>query len=93
MARKKAREKRTTKIPPKLTEPEQDLLWHMENGYQLETDSLGSDLVLRHLKDGEEIRPTSATRNTIKTLQQQGLISPAKGRDPLKITWRPNKKR
>jgi hypothetical protein len=93
MAKKKAREKNTPKIPPKLTEPERDLLGQMENGYQLETDSLGSDLVLRHLKDGEEIRPTSATRNTIKSLQQQGLISPAKGRDPLKITWRLNKKK
>jgi hypothetical protein len=25
----------------KLTEAEQDLIWHMEHGYQLETDSLG----------------------------------------------------
>src|SRR5690348_137465 len=35
MAKKKAGD-----IPLKLTEAEQDLLWHMEHGYQLETDSL-----------------------------------------------------
>ncbi len=37
-------------VLPKLTEAEQDLIWHMEHGYQLETDSLGGDLVLRRLK-------------------------------------------
>jgi len=30
---------------PKLTETEQDLVWHMEHGYQLETDSLGGNPV------------------------------------------------
>jgi hypothetical protein len=38
MARKKA-----ASLLPKLTETEQDLLSHIQNGYQLETDSLGGN--------------------------------------------------
>ena len=72
----------------KLTEIEQDLLSHIEDGYQLETDSLGGNPVLRRLKDNEEIRALSANRNTIKAMEQRGLISPGKGRDPLTILWR-----
>jgi hypothetical protein len=87
MAKKKAT------IPlPKLTEVEQDLLSHMQEGYQLETDSLGGSPVLRRLKDNEEIRPLSANRNTIKAMERRGLISPGKGRDPLTIVWRLKKK-
>jgi len=88
MAKKKA-----VSPPPKLTETEQDLLSHILDGYQLETDSLGGNPVLRRLKDNEEIRPLSANRNTIKALEQRGLISPGKGRDPLTIVWRLTKKR
>jgi hypothetical protein len=77
---------------PKLTEVEQDLLSHIQHGYQLETDSLGGNPVLRRLKDNEEIRPLSANRSTIKALEQRGLISPGKGRDPLTIAWRLKKK-
>src|SRR5205814_8030486 len=50
-------------VLPKLTEAEQDLIWHMEHGYQLETDSLGGDPLLRRLKDDEVMRPASANRN------------------------------
>ena len=84
--------KQATGIPPKLTETEQDLLWHMENGYQLETDSLGGNPVLRRLKDDEVIRAASANRNTITAMQKRGLISPGKGDDPLAIVWRVGKK-
>jgi hypothetical protein len=87
MAKKKA-----GSLPPKLTEAEQDLLSHIQDGYQLETNSLGGDPVLRRLKDNEAIRPLSANRNTIKALEQRGLISPGKGRDPLTIMWRLKKK-
>lgn len=87
MAKKKA-----ANLVPKLTETEQDLLSHIQHGYELETDSLGSNPVLRHLKDNEEMRPLSANRNTIKALEQRGLITPDKGRDPLTIVWRLNKK-
>jgi hypothetical protein len=80
--------KKDATVPAKLTEVEQDLLSHIQDGYQLETDSLGSNPVLRRLKDNEEIRPLSANRNTIKALEQRGLISPGKGRDPLTIGWR-----
>jgi hypothetical protein len=44
------------------------------------------------LKDNEEIRPLSANRNTIKAMEERGLISPGKGRDPLTIVWRLKKK-
>ena len=74
--------------PPKLTKTEQDLLSHIQHGYQLETDSLGGNPVLRHLKNNEEIRPLSANRNTIKGLEQRELNSPGQGRDPLTIVWR-----
>ena len=87
MAKKKA-----ANLVPKLTETERDLLSHIQDGYQLETDPLGGNPVLRHLKDNEEIRPLSANRNTIKALEQRGLISPDKGRDPLTIVWRLKKK-
>ncbi len=84
--------KKAADLPPILTETEQDLLSHVEEGYQLETDSLGGNPVLRRLKDNQEIRPLSANRNTIKALEQLGLISPGKGRDPLTIGWRLKKK-
>jgi hypothetical protein len=83
MAKKKA-----ATHPPKLTETEQDLLSRIQDGYQLETDSLGGNPILRRLKDNEEIRPLSANRNTIKAMERRGLISPGRGRDPLTILWR-----
>ena len=52
MAKKKA-----ANLLPKLTETEQDLLSHIQDGYRLETDSLGGNPILRRLKDNEEIRP------------------------------------
>lgn len=72
---------------PELTEAEQDLVSHMKQGYQLETDSLGGNPVLRRLKDDEVIRPMSANRNTIKALEKRGLITPGKGNDPLTMVW------
>ena len=84
--------KKSASLLPKLTEAEQDLLSQIQDGYQLETDSLGGNPVLRRLKDNEEIRPLSANRSTIKALEQRGLVSPGKGRDPLTILWRLKKK-
>jgi hypothetical protein len=84
--------KKTANLLPKLTETEQDLLSHIQDGYQLETDSLGGNPVLRRLKDNEEIRPLSGNRNTIKALEKRGLISPGKSRDSLTIVWGPKKK-
>ena len=88
MAKKKA-----GSLQPRLTEVEQDLLSHIQDGYQLQTDSLGGDPILRRLNDDEEIRPLSANRNTIKAMEQCGLINLGKGRDPLTILWRLKKKR
>jgi hypothetical protein len=84
--------KKPAGLLPKLTETEQDLLSHIQNGYQLKTDSLGGNPVLRRLKDSEGTRPLSANRSTIKSMEQRGLISPGKGRDPLTIAWRLKKK-
>jgi hypothetical protein len=83
MAKKKA-----ASLLPKLTEAEQDLLSHIQDGYQLETDSLGGNPVLRRLKDNEEIRPLSANRNTIKAMERRGLITPGRGPDLLTMVWR-----
>ena len=84
--------KKTASALPKLTEAEQDLMRHMQHGYQLETDSLGANPVLRQLKDNEEMRPLSVNRNTIKAMEQHGLISPGKGPEPLTIVWRLKRK-
>jgi hypothetical protein len=70
-----------------LTETEQELLSHLQNDYQLETASLGGDPLLRRRKDSEVIRPLSATRNTVKALEERGLIAPAEGDDPLRMVW------
>jgi hypothetical protein len=77
--------------PLQLSDPEQDLLSHMKSGYQLETDSLGSDVVLRNLKDDSVVRPTSVNRSTIEALQKRRLIAPGKSADPLRILWNLNK--
>lgn len=66
MAKKKAGD-----IPPKFTEAEADLVWHMEHGWHLETDSLGAEPVLRRLTDDEVMRPASANRNTVKSLEEK----------------------
>ena len=63
------------------------MLSQIEDGYQLETDALGANPVLRRLKDGEVIRPLSANANTVKALEKRGLIHATKGRDPLIIVW------
>jgi hypothetical protein len=79
--------KNKTTIPPKLTKTELDLLAHMSRGYELETDSLGGNPVLRGVKDDTVLRPADANASTVKALEQQGLIRPGKGRDPLTILW------
>jgi hypothetical protein len=88
MAKKRVPKKRNPETLSKLTETEQDLLWQMEHGYQLETDSLGSDPVLRKVGGEEVIRSASANRNTVEALKERGLITEAKTHDPLKIVWR-----
>ena len=87
MARKKAAAGRVVG-PEKLTEAEQDLLSQMENGYELQTDLLGAEPVLRSLKDDEVIRPVSANRGTIEALEKRGRIASGKGHEPLTLLWR-----
>ena len=80
------------KIPPKLTDPEQDLLRHLQQGYQLETDARGGNPVLRRLKDNDVVRAADANANTIRALNERGLIKSAKGRQPLTLLWRLHEK-
>lgn len=84
--------KRATDAVSKLTEAEQNLLAHLERGYQLETDSLGGNPVLRRVKDNELLRPADANASTVKALEERGLIHRAKGPDPLTIAWHLTKK-
>jgi len=80
------------RAPTDLSDPEKDLLSHMEQGWQLETDSLGGNPVLRDPKGGEIVRPPSANRGTVEALEKRGLIVRGKTGDPLKILWRMNQK-
>jgi hypothetical protein len=79
---------RVESVHPKLSEAEQDLVQHLEQGYELETDSLGSNPILRGRRDDEVLRLASANRNTIRALEERGLIMQGKSTDPLKIVWR-----
>jgi hypothetical protein len=47
-------------------------------------------MMLRHPKSGEITRPLSATRNTLKALEERGLIAPEKGDKPLRMVWNLN---
>lgn len=79
--------------PPKLTKTEEDLLWHMSHGYQLETSSLWDNPILRNQKDNTEVR-ADANRGTIEALQKSGLIAVAKdGRVLNPTVWRLTKKK
>jgi hypothetical protein len=86
---KKAKRK-TDSVMRKLTEVSK-ISSLTEHGYQLKTDSLGGNPVLRRLKDDEVIRPLSANASTVKALEERSLIHAGKGRDPLTIVWRLNK--
>jgi hypothetical protein len=68
------RKKPVVKTAPRLTKTEENLLWRLEHGYQLETDPLGGGLVLRNLKDNLVVRAASANQSTIKALEGRGLI-------------------
>ncbi len=93
-ANKKARNasaktiKGTGPVPAKLSTREEDLLWNMAHGYQLETSSLWDNPILRRLKDNTEVRAT-ANRSTIEALQKDGLIVVAKEGNVVNPTvWR-----
>ena len=74
-------------LPSKLNKTEQDLLWHMGHGYQLQTSSLSDNPILRNLKDNTEARAT-ANRGTIEALQRSGLIAVVKDGSVLNPTVR-----
>jgi hypothetical protein len=82
--------KAVAKRPPKLTKTEEDLLWHLTHGFQLETDSFGTGLLLRNLKDNSVVRTASANQSTIRALEERGLIS-AKTDGLTTIWWAKNK--
>src|ERR1051325_6860509 len=89
--------KKQPKAPPKsevvpgssqLSTTEQDLLWHMAHGYQLETSSLWDNPILRRLRDNTEVHAT-ANRSTIEALQKAGLIAVAEEGEVVHPTvWR-----
>lgn len=64
-------------LPMKVGKREEDLLWHMSHGYQLENSPLRDNPILRRLKVDAEVCAT-ANRRTTETLQQRGLIAVAK---------------
>jgi len=64
-------------LPTKLNKTEEDLLWHMSHGYQLETSSLWDNPILRRPEDNTELRAT-ANRSTIEALKERELIAVAK---------------
>ncbi len=92
MAKKKSTNLNPKLTNPKLTEGEQDLLSQLGNGYELETDSLGGNLVLRRVEGDEVIRPMSGNAGSVKALQQRGPIHTVPSRDPLTLVWRLTKK-
>jgi len=68
------RKRPVVKAAPRLTKTEENLLWRLEHGYQLETDPLGGGLLLRNLKDNLVVRAASANQSTIKALEDRGMI-------------------
>ncbi len=83
---KSAPKKASEEFAADLTEIERDLLRQVEQGWQLETDSLGSGPQLR--KGSEVRRAASVNRNTIRALETRGFLVPEKSGDPLKTVWR-----
>jgi hypothetical protein len=83
---------RQTKTPAELTEIEANLLSEMQNRFHLENNPLEGGLVLRRATDNETLRPASVNLNTVKALEQRGLIRAVKSRDPLTTVWRVSKK-
>jgi|SRR4051812_38157552 hypothetical protein len=73
-------------VAAKLSQAEQDLLRHMHEGYQLETDSLGGNPVLRRAKGNEVVRLASVNRSTVQALAARGLISEKPGHR-LTMVW------
>ena len=86
-----APKKISPKLPPKLTVPQQDLLWHLNHGYQLEVGAVESAPLLRRLKDDTIIRPASVNRSTIRALEERGLIGSAESDDKLTTVWHAKK--
>jgi len=89
--KKRVAKKPEPTIPPELTDTEAHLLQQMQRGYRLETGMMTGPL-LRDPKTKEATRPMSANMGTVKALQERGLISPIKGRDPLVTIWQVKKK-
>ena len=79
--------KPVTAAIPNLTRPEQDLLSHLERGFQLESEAFDG-LLLRNLKDDSVVRTASANQSTVKALEERGLIKATQSPDKLKTVWR-----
>jgi len=86
-----ATKKKATTLAAKMSKTEQDLLQHLAHGYQLEVSGAEGAPVLRRLKDNEIVRPAGVSRNTIRALEERGLISAVEGDDKLTTIWRAKK--
>jgi hypothetical protein len=82
MAKKKA-----ASLVPRLTAAEQELLSHIQDRYQLETDSPGGNPVLRRLKDNEEIRPLLPIAIPSRRWNGADSLRPAKVATRSPILW------
>ena len=65
---------RVESVYPKLSEAEQDLVQHLEQGYELETDSLGSNPILRGRRDDEVLRPSERLKNAVSSCKERVRI-------------------
>ena len=83
--------KTATKLAPKLSKTEEELLSHLTNGYQLEVTGAEGAPVLRRLKNNEIVRPAGVSRSTIRALEERGLIGEVRGEDKLTTIWRAKK--
>jgi hypothetical protein len=79
---------RQRKATAELTEIEANLLSEMENGFDLENNPLEGGLLLRKAKGNQTLRPASVNLNTVKALEERGLIQAVKSRAPLTTVWR-----
>ena len=86
-----ATKKKATKLVPKLSKTEEDLLQHLTHGCQLEVSGVEGARVLRGLKDNEIVRPAGVNRSTVRALEEQRLISIVEGEDKLTTIWRAKK--
>jgi len=74
-------------VPSGLTETGQDLLSHLQNGYPLETESLGRRSAAAQAQKQRSRPVPIGDAQYGKGIAERGLIAPAEGDDPLRVVW------